>query len=1222
MSRRPNTSKRMAENRIGPWRLGRTLGRGSTGRVRLAKHCTTGRLAAIKIIPKSAGKQQTKGKMRVDEHGLPYGIEREIIIMKLISHPNIMGLYDVWENQNELYLVLEYVEGGELFDYLINHGRLTEREAAHYFRQIIDAVAYCHKFQICHRDLKPENILLDRNKNIKIADFGMAALETRQKLLETSCGSPHYASPEIVAGKAYHGSPSDVWSCGVILFALLTGHLPFDDPSIRTLLMKVQAGRFHMPSALSSEAKGLIWSMLKVKPSDRISIDKISSHPFLKKYESLEQHQHTDSIARQLDNLDVSAPVTSPDRDIFHNLQTLWHGVPGESIITKLQSSGGTPEKMFYYLLQNYKKTHVKQEISDFDFSSARRADDESRRVPVSRLPPSPRKLLKIPRRSSRRAIANALIKSTSTSSVVTTTIQNESGNIVQRSVKEIPNNSLKPAATSSSPQKRRRPLQKRSLNSLNENKRVPQPFKASNLFNKSISFSSIKSGESSNICFALPTQKKITFNPSDMAEFRYLVDTIFEGIVLGDDPKKGAKKPAMGQHVEEKRRSSYHTSTSDRKSYASDSMSTSADIQATSIYSPLPELPVSASETLHTTSLDNCFVSVLDPKARKISGKKVAISSAPSTQNITGASLALQKLGIDINSIDLSLSADSGSNLGLANASVTTSNTTATVSVEVPLHKPETNPTLTRSFSGMKSLKSNSTRNLKSFLDSQHQMISLDDFNKKQSNKQFHLAVPEVEFPNDGEVAGIRSVSRPVSAITAAATTCTDPSSLGTPNGKSHQEGKSIDYSLLGYDMSYSVHAAVQVPILNSSNDRFVHLKNVQSSENDKFADADEAFFQKNFIYDSIANGSQLKVHRKADSGSTQGSPNVYPTIRCSLMNGSNYELPETADKRLSLTPEKQKLWKATTNPPRISEEKRASLFADPQEDTPPINDEKEMERNSTIFNEEENSDRFVLRAIKDTSKARNSTALPIDSKRNSLFASARMSWASTASKAGSLFQHRALDVSPMDPVLGSNHREKDLEGRVIQFQEDEPGARPPEVLSSVATSLNTSVPTKRPSWFKRIFSSLLEKPKADRSKKSSKSKVRKRNKSLVRRKTSAQHFLPVVLNEYYIEEDYLTSKQAKAFLLDEDNKYTNLRIVQSVDNENELACAFTGRKRNKGIFKVIFEDQIGSQYGFGGCFVKIVKIKGGTLTFNRCCRVIDDGLRLLDSKQHDQLV
>ena len=140
------------------------------------------------------------------------------------------------------------------------------------FLHSINGVDYCHRFNICHRDLKPENLLLDRERNIKIADFGMAALERNDRMLETSCGSPHYASPEIVAGLTYHGSSSDIWSCGIILFALLTGRLPFDDDNIRNLLAKVKIGKFNMPQELPSDAKDLIRRMLEVDPGKRITV--------------------------------------------------------------------------------------------------------------------------------------------------------------------------------------------------------------------------------------------------------------------------------------------------------------------------------------------------------------------------------------------------------------------------------------------------------------------------------------------------------------------------------------------------------------------------------------------------------------------------------------------------------------------------------------------------------------------------------------------------------------------------------------------------------------------------------------------------------------------------------------------------------------------------------------------------------------------------------------
>ncbi|CAK7895889.1 serine/threonine-protein kinase Hsl1p [[Candida] anglica] len=361
-----SSKKRKAQNRIGPWKLGRTLGRGSTGRVRLAKNINTGQLAAVKIVPKSNFKKLENPKYKrstLTENGkdrLPYGIEREIIIMKLISHPNIMGLYDVWENKNDLYLILEYIEGGELFDYLIKRGKLHEFEAVNYFKQIIHGISYLHQFNICHRDLKPENLLLDLDKNIKIADFGMAALEVNEKLLETSCGSPHYASPEIVAGKNYHGAPSDIWSCGIILFALLTGHLPFDDENIRTLLLKVQNGKYVMPPDLSWEAKDLISKMLRVNPNDRITIDKILTHPLLTRYPEPSTIQKMEkSLDFKKVNIKPMSSVDKIDKEILKNLAVLFHNCSEQSIVSKLLSQRNCAEKTFYYLLMKYRNEHT-----------------------------------------------------------------------------------------------------------------------------------------------------------------------------------------------------------------------------------------------------------------------------------------------------------------------------------------------------------------------------------------------------------------------------------------------------------------------------------------------------------------------------------------------------------------------------------------------------------------------------------------------------------------------------------------------------------------------------------------------------------------------------------------------------------------------------------------------------------------------------------------------
>lgn len=368
-----SAKKRKAQNKIGPWKLGRTLGRGSTGRVRLAKNVRTGKLAAVKIVPKLNFKKIENPKYRTnDSSHLPYGIEREIIIMKLISHPNIMGLYDVWENKTDLYLILEYIEGGELFDYLIKKGRLLEFEAIGYFKQIIHGIGYLHQFNICHRDLKPENLLLDFNKNIKIADFGMAALEVDTKLLETSCGSPHYASPEIVAGQNYHGAPSDIWSCGIILFALLTGHLPFDDENIRKLLLKVQNGKFIMPKDLSPEAKDLILRMLQVRPRDRISIEEILVHPLLKKYPDVAGLDIPTQNGLLRSNIRPIESESMIDAELLRNLCILFHNCPEEQVVKCLLSPEKSPEKMFYYLLMKYRNDHLAYS------NSAKYPDDDS----------------------------------------------------------------------------------------------------------------------------------------------------------------------------------------------------------------------------------------------------------------------------------------------------------------------------------------------------------------------------------------------------------------------------------------------------------------------------------------------------------------------------------------------------------------------------------------------------------------------------------------------------------------------------------------------------------------------------------------------------------------------------------------------------------------------------------------------------------------------------
>ncbi|XP_078093612.1 serine/threonine-protein kinase BRSK2-like [Mustelus asterias] len=252
---------------VGPYRLEKTLGKGQTGLVKLGIHCITGQKVAIKIVNREKLTESVLMK-----------VEREIAILKLIEHPHVLKLHDVYENKKYLYLVLEHVSGGELFDYLVKKGRLTPKEARKFFRQIISALDFCHSHSICHRDLKPENLLLDEKNNIRIADFGMASLQVGDSLLETSCGSPHYACPEVIRGEKYDGRRADVWSCGVILFALLVGALPFDDDNLRQLLEKVKRGVFHMPHFIPPDCQNLLRGMIEVDAEKRLSLEQIQKH--------------------------------------------------------------------------------------------------------------------------------------------------------------------------------------------------------------------------------------------------------------------------------------------------------------------------------------------------------------------------------------------------------------------------------------------------------------------------------------------------------------------------------------------------------------------------------------------------------------------------------------------------------------------------------------------------------------------------------------------------------------------------------------------------------------------------------------------------------------------------------------------------------------------------------------------------------------------------------
>ncbi|RPD64436.1 Pkinase-domain-containing protein [Lentinus tigrinus ALCF2SS1-7] len=365
----PRLSKQGGDPKmIGLWKVGRTIGKGSSGRVRLARHSKTGQYAAVKIVSKTAllSSRMSLHSLGDEADRILHSIEREIVIMKLIEHPNIMRLYDVWETSTELYLILEYVEGGELFDYLCSKGRLPSKEAVGYFQQIITAIDYCHRFNIAHRDLKPENLLLDRDKNIKVADFGMAIWQGADNMLLTACGSPHYAAPEVIMGEEYDGTASDIWSCGVILYALLAGRLPFDDENLPTLLEKVKLGKFTMPTDIDDRAKDLIRRMLEKNVKKRITIAEILKHPF---YTSQKPKQMKCDIPKLSD---IARPLTNKDDidpNIFANLRTLWPDADDEQIMALLMDPKPSWEKGVYHLLVQYRDKH----LENYDEAEERR---------------------------------------------------------------------------------------------------------------------------------------------------------------------------------------------------------------------------------------------------------------------------------------------------------------------------------------------------------------------------------------------------------------------------------------------------------------------------------------------------------------------------------------------------------------------------------------------------------------------------------------------------------------------------------------------------------------------------------------------------------------------------------------------------------------------------------------------------------------------------------
>jgi serine/threonine protein kinase len=274
--------------KVGKYEIGKTLGEGTFGKVKYAVNTETGERVAIKVLDKEKIQKQNMGAQ----------IKKEISIMKLVRHDYVVDLKEVLASRTKIFIVLELITGGELFDKIVSEGRFDENNARFYFRQLVDGVEYCHSRGVCHRDLKPENLLLDEKMNLKISDFGLSALYDAppvegasadasgggaSQLLHTTCGTPNYVAPEVLADKGYDGRAADVWSIGVILYVLLAGFLPFDEPTMSALFRKIQKAEFSYPSWFSPEVKALLDKILVAQPEKRISLLEVKADPWYNK---------------------------------------------------------------------------------------------------------------------------------------------------------------------------------------------------------------------------------------------------------------------------------------------------------------------------------------------------------------------------------------------------------------------------------------------------------------------------------------------------------------------------------------------------------------------------------------------------------------------------------------------------------------------------------------------------------------------------------------------------------------------------------------------------------------------------------------------------------------------------------------------------------------------------------------------------------------------------
>ncbi|CAD8163893.1 unnamed protein product [Paramecium octaurelia] len=327
----------MQESTLGNYTLGNTIGEGTFGKVKIGTHLQTGEKVAVKILEKA----------KFQDDSDVYRIAKEIEILKKLRHPHIIQIYEIIDTDKEIYLIMEYASGGELFEYITKNQRIQEKKACKFLLEILSGVEYIHRIGIVHRDLKPENLLFDQNQNIKIVDFGLSNTYKPNELLKTACGSPCYAAPEMIQGLKYSGYLIDIWSCGIVLYAMLCGYLPFEDQNTNQLYKKIIACELTFPKWLSTDAKDLLKSILNTNPKQRFTIPQIKGHKWAKQVRIDEQYNLIGN-----DNIAV-------DEIVVEQLKTLYGVDPTECRKKVKKNRHDNITTLYYLQIQKNKRNRT-----------------------------------------------------------------------------------------------------------------------------------------------------------------------------------------------------------------------------------------------------------------------------------------------------------------------------------------------------------------------------------------------------------------------------------------------------------------------------------------------------------------------------------------------------------------------------------------------------------------------------------------------------------------------------------------------------------------------------------------------------------------------------------------------------------------------------------------------------------------------------------------------